>query len=80
MEISQLYRNKRKEKSISIPQETLGFFCKLLKGMTYWHDIIRAMMGTFHKMKNFSHFFSKFKKNEKNLGCDFYTIILLIFL
>ena len=51
MVISQLDRNKRKENSISIPQEALGFFCKLLKGMTYWYDIIRAMMGSVHKLK-----------------------------
>ena len=59
MWISQFYRNKRKENSISNPQETVGFFCEFIKEMTYWHDIIRAMVGKYTS----SVIFTKFKKN-----------------
>ena len=80
MAISQLYRNKRKENSITIPQETLSFFCKFIKGMML---LTRYYLGNDRQSsqnKKVLVIFTKFKKNKKNLSCDFYTIMLLIFL
>ena len=52
-------QKQKKKNSISNPQETLCFFCDFIKEMTYWHDIIRAMMGKYTS----SVVFTKFKKN-----------------
>ena len=48
--------------------------------MTYWHNVVWAKAGSFHRNRKVVLIFSKFKNNKTFLSCDFYTILFLIFL